>query len=227
MEWLSRFFTSSIGRKWIMSLTGLFLIVFLVVHLAGNILLLKEDNGYAFNTYSYEMTHNPLIVLVSYGLYFFILLHAIMGIAIARKNKAARAQGYVMKSTRDTSWASRHMALMGLLIFAFLVMHMGDFWLKVQLGQLDVVTYEGFPHPVDDLYSRVMTAFSIWWIVLLYIIGQIALFFHLKHGFYLAFQDIGWSHPKYTPIIKGVGLAYSILIPFGFAFLPLYVFFTR
>src|SRR5690625_7681757 len=78
----------------------------------------------------------------------------------------------------STSWASRHMALMGLLIFAFLVMHMGDFWLKVQLGRLNVVTYENFPHPVDDLYSRVMIAFSIWWIVLLYIIGQIALFFH-------------------------------------------------
>src|SRR5699024_6465264 len=155
MEWLSRFFTSSIGRKWIMSLTGLFLIVFLVVHLAGNILLLKEDNGYAFNTYSYEMTHNPIIIFVSYGLYFFILLHAVMGIAIARKNKAARSHGYVVKSTRDTSWSSRHMALMGLLIFAFLIMHMGDFWLKVQLGQLDLFTYVVFLIQVDYIDSWV------------------------------------------------------------------------
>src|SRR5690625_7216343 len=112
---------------------------------------------------------------------------------------------------------------MGLLIFAFLVMHMGDFWLKVQLGRLNVVTYENFPHPVDDLYSRVMIAFSIWWIVLLYIIGKIALFFHLRNGFYLAFQDMGWSHTKCTTIIKGVGLTYWILIPLGFDFLLLYV----
>src|SRR5690625_7622466 len=101
------------------------------------------------------MTQLLIIVFVSYGLYFFIVLHPIIRIAIAHKNKAPRSQGYVMKSTRSTSWASRHMALMGLLIFAFLVMHMGDFWLKVQLGRLNVVTYENFPHPVDDLYSRV------------------------------------------------------------------------
>jgi len=227
MNWLSRFFTSSIGRKLIMSLTGFFLILFLVVHLIGNLQLLNDDNGYSFNTYSYLMTHNGLIVLISYGLYFFLLLHAIMGIMITRSNKKARSQGYAVKSNRDTTWASRNMALMGLLIFAFLVMHMGDFWLKVKLGQLNVVTYEGFQHPVDDLYSRVMVAFSTWWIVLLYVIGQIALFFHLKHGFYLAFQDIGWSHPKYTPIIKGFGLLYAVVIPLGFAFLPVYIFFLR
>lgn len=227
MNWLSRFFTSSIGRKLIMSLTGFFLIVFLVVHLIGNLQLLNDDNGYSFNTYSHLMTHNGLIRFVSYGLYLFILLHAFVGIMIARKNRKARTQGYSVKSNRDTTWASRHMALMGLLIFAFLIMHMGDFWLKVKLGQLDIVTYEGFLDPVEDLYSRVMTAFSIWWIVLLYVIGQIALFFHLKHGFYLAFQDIGWSHPKYTPIIKGVGLFYAIVVPLGFAFIPVYVYFLR
>lgn len=227
MDWLSRFFTSSIGRKWIMSLTGLFLIVFLLVHLAGNLQLLNDDDGYSFNTYSYFMTHNILITVIAYGLYFFLLLHAVMGIMLARQNKAARPQKYVVKSHRKTSWESRHMALLGLLIFAFLIMHMGDFWWKVKMGSLDMVTYEGFSHPVDDLYSRVVAAFSVWWIVLLYVIGQVALFFHLKHGFFLAFGDLGWNHPKYTPIIRGVGLVYAIVVPLGFAILPLYIFFTR
>lgn len=227
MNWFLRLFTSSIGRKLIMSLTGLFLIVFLVVHLIGNLQLMNDDNGYSFNTYTYFMTHNGLIKSISYGLYFFILLHAIQGILITRHNKSSRSKNYVVKNNRDTSWASRHMAILGLLILAFLFMHMGDFWLKMKMGQLDMVKYEGVDYVVNDLYTRVVTAFGVWWIVLLYLIGQVALFLHLKHGFYSAFQTIGWNHPKYTPIIKGFGLIYSIVIPLGFALIPLYIYFTQ
>lgn len=227
MNWLSRFFTSSIGRKLIMSLTGLFLISFLIVHLTGNLQLLNDDGGFSFNTYAYFMTHNGLIKAISYGLYIFIVLHAIQGIVITVHNRSSRSKRYKNFKYRNASFASSNMALFGLLILAFLFMHLGDFWLKMKLGQLDMVEYAGYGHPVADLYTRVYTAFGIWWIVLLYVIGQVALFFHLKHGFYSAFQTLGWHHPKYTPIIKGFGLLYSIVIPLGFALIPLYIFFVK
>lgn len=227
MNWLLRFFTSSIGRKLIMSLTGLFLITFLVIHLIGNLQLLNDDGGYSFNTYAYFMTHNGLIKTISYGLYVFLVLHAIQGIVITINNKKSRSKSYKKYQYRNPSFASSNMAIFGLLILAFLFMHMGDFWLKMKLGQLNLVEYAGFDYAVADLYTRVNTAFGVWWIVLLYVIGQVALFFHLKHGFYSAFQTLGWHHPKYTPIIQGVGLIYSIVIPLGFALIPLYIFFVK
>ncbi len=227
MNWLLRFFTSLIGRKLIMSLTGLFLITFLVIHLIGNLQLLNDDGGYSFNTYAYFMTHNGLIKAISYGLYIFIILHAFQGIVITIHNRKSRDKRYKNYKFRNPSFASSNMALFGLLILAFLLMHMGDFWLKMKLGQLTMVEYQGFDHAVADLYTRVNTAFDVWWIVLLYVAGQVALFFHLKHGFYSAFQTLGWNHPKYTPIIKGVGLIYSIVIPLGFALIPLYLFFVK
>lgn len=227
MNWLLRFFTSLIGRKLIMSLTGLFLITFLVIHLLGNLQLLNDDGGFSFNTYAYEMTHNGLIVMISYGLYLFILLHVIQGIIITVRNKKSRSASYKTYEFRNASFASSNMALFGLLILAFLLMHMGDFWLKMKMGQLTMVEYQGFDHPVADLYTRVNAAFNVWWIVLLYVAGQVALFFHLKHGFYSAFQMLGWNHPKYTPIIKGFGLIYSIVIPLGFALIPIYIFFVK
>ncbi|MBY5956530.1 succinate dehydrogenase cytochrome b subunit [Membranicola marinus] len=227
MNWLSRFFTSSIGRKLIMSLTGLFLILFLVVHLVGNLQLLNEDDGFSFNTYAYFMTHNGLVKTISFGLYFFIVLHAIQGIVVTIHNRKSRKKNYRQLNFREADFASRNMAVLGLLILAFLFMHMGDFWLKMKMGQLDMVKYDGVNYPVNDLYTRVNTAFSVWWIVVLYVIGQIALFFHLKHGFYSAFQTLGWNHPKYTPIIKGIGLVFSVVVPLGFALIPLYIYFVR
>lgn len=227
MSWFFRFFTSSIGRKLIMSLTGLFLIVFLVIHLIGNLQLLNDDNGLSFNTYAYFMTHNGLIKSVSYGLYFFILLHAFQGILITKVNKSSRKQRYVSANAKVASWESRNMGLLGLLILAFLLMHMGDFWLKMKLGQLDMVRYEGYDYSVKDLYSRINTAFSQLWIVLVYVVGQIVLYLHLKHGFASAFQTLGWNHVKYTPLIKSVGLIYAIIIPLAFAFIPLYIYFVK
>jgi succinate dehydrogenase / fumarate reductase, cytochrome b subunit len=128
MNWLTTYLTSSIGRKLTMSLTGLFLILFLIVHLIGNLQLLKSDSGEAFNKYSYFMTHFPLIKLISYGLYFFILVHTVQGIALWKANREAKGTSYaVSPSVPSVTWASKNMALLGTLIFAFLLIHMGDF----------------------------------------------------------------------------------------------------
>ena len=225
MKWLTNFLTSSIGRKLVMSLTGLFLIVFLKIHLLGNLQLLANDGGEAFNTYAYFMTHNPLIKVVSIGLYFFIIVHAVQGLLLALKNRAARKSRYAVNTSDNSSLPSRHMALLGSLVLAFLFIHMGDFWWKMKMDMLPTVTYAGIDEPVKDLYFRVAEAFGNPLIVAAYIIGQIALAMHLWHGFQSAFQTLGVNHKKYTPAIKLIGKLYAVIVPTGFALIPLYHFF--
>ena len=222
MRWLINFLGSSLGQKTIMSLTGLFLISFLTVHLLGNLSLLLNDEGYTFNTYAYFMTHNPLIKTISYGLYFFIVLHTIQGLYITFKNRMARGTNrYAVKAKDNASFSSRNMALLGTLVLAFLFIHMGDFWLRMKLDWLPTVVYEGYAEPMSNLYERVAMQFKNPLIVIAYVIGQIVLGFHLWHGFQSAFQSLGLNHPKYTPFIKGLGKAYSILVPAGFALIPI------
>lgn len=224
MKWILQFFTSSIGRKIIMSLTGLFLILFLAVHLLGNLQLISNDDGEAFNVYSDFMSHNPLIQLISKGNFFFIILHAVQGIVLYFKNKKAKGSKYAVSPKNGSSWASRNMALLGTLILAFILMHLGHFWFRFKFGsELPMVNYDG--NDVINAYASVSYVFSnpLW--VALYVVGLIALAFHLLHGFQSAFQTLGLNHKKYTPLISFVGTAYAILIPIGFAIIPLYMFF--
>lgn len=223
MNWLGLFFSSTIGKKIIMAGTGLFLILFLIVHLSGNFLLFADDGGLSFNAYSKFMTSNPLVKIISISLYAFILLHAIQGILIVRKNKMARGPvGYKRKHASTTSWASRNMGLLGILIFAFLLLHMGDFWFKVHFGSI----------PLDaagnkDLYAKVIFSFQSIWIVLAYLVGLLALAYHLFHGFDSAFKTLGFNHPKWTPIIKTIGTIFSIIVPLGFAIFPVVIYLTN
>ncbi len=224
MNWFSSFITSSIGQKIIMSLTGLFLIIFLVVHLAGNFQLLSDDMGESFNVYAHFMTTNPLIKTVSYGLYFFILLHAVQGILLAYKNRKARGGArYAVVSSKNTSFASRNMALLGTLIFVFICIHMGDFWYQMKFtNNLPLKEYASIDVPVKDLYAKVSVTFDQLWFVVLYVVSMIVLALHLIHGFQSAFQTLGINHKKYTPIIKFLGVVYSVLVPIGFAIIPVY-----
>ncbi|MEP7320759.1 MAG: succinate dehydrogenase cytochrome b subunit [Saprospiraceae bacterium] len=224
MNWILNFLKSSLGKKIIMSLTGLFLCLFLVIHLLGNLQLLKQDGGKAFNIYAYVMTHNPIIKIISWINYFFILFHAIQGLVLYFQNKSARKFDYDKKHNSKTSFGARNMAILGTLILAFILIHMGDFWLKMKREVLVWVNYEGYDH-VQDLYSRVSIAYDQWWIVLFYVFSIGVLYYHLSHGFQSAFQTLGINHPRYTPIIKGFGKWYSILICLGFAIIPIIHFF--
>jgi len=228
--WIINLLTSSIGRKVIMSLTGLFLCSFLLVHLAGNLQLLYGD-GEAFNTYAYFMTHNPVIIFTSFGLYAMIILHAIQGILLYLQNKKKSGgkigSKYAVSTTANGSIASKNMALLGTFILFFICIHMGDFWWKMKWGQLPMVTYEGYDEPIADLYLRVSTAFEQLWIVIIYLIGLIALAFHLIHGFGSAFQTLGIQHKKYTPIINAIGVTFSIAVCLGFAIIPIVHYFNN
>ena len=225
MSWVSNFLTSSIGKKLIMSLTGLFLIVFLAVHLIGNLQLLIDDGGRQFNLYAKFMTTNPFIKLTSYGLYAFILLHAIQGILLWLKNKAAKAGGYAVNKTRATNTSAglaKNMGWLGIIIFVFLLIHMYQFWLQMKLGNVPMATYDGAE--VKDLYAPVMAAFNNIGYVVFYVFSMIVIAFHLWHGFQSSFQTLGLNHKKYTPFIQGLGKAYSILVPLGFASIPILLF---
>jgi len=223
LDWLSKFLTSSIGRKLVMSLTGLFLISFLVVHLVGNLQLLAGDGGYAFNAYAYFMTHNPVIKTVSYLLYFGILLHAVQGWLLWRKNRTSRgAQGYKVKVTRSVGTnanAASNMGWLGTIIFIFIALHMYQFWLQMKMGNTAYVEVDG--QQVKDLYSLVVTAFASPVYVAIYVISMIVIGMHLIHGFWSAFQTLGLNHRKYTPLIRGLGAVISIAIPAGFAVIPI------
>lgn len=223
MNWFIRFLTSSIGQKIIMSLTGIFLITFLPVHLLGNFLLLSGDGGEAFNQYAYFMTNNPLIKTVSYGLYFFIVLHSIQGIILWQTNKSAKGSTYAVGKA-NASFASRNMGALGTIILVFILVHMYQFWLKMKLGMTEMVTYEGYSEPVKDLYSLVAYTYEQPFFVLFYVVSMITIGFHLSHGFQSAFQSLGLSHKKYTPFIKALGTGYSILIPLGFALIPIWMY---
>lgn len=228
MNWLSRFLTSSLGQKVIMSLTGIFLILFLTVHMSGNLQLLSDDGGRSFNIYAAFMSENPLIRVVSIGLYTFILLHSIQGITLALANRKAKGGKYAHGKVAGATWASKNMALLGILIFAFLCLHMGDFWVKMRFtDQLTMVTYPGHDEAVQDIYSRVNVAFQEPWIVIVYLVGVFALAVHLIHGFQSAFQTLGIAHEKYSPAINIIGWIYTVLICGGFAIMPLYHYFLR
>ncbi len=227
MSWFSNFLTSSIGRKMIMSLTGLFLIIFLVIHLIGNLQLLIDDGGEKFNLYAEFMTTNPLIKTVSYLLYLSILVHAVQGWMLWRKNKAARGQGYAVKvnrgAERNHPKVASAMGWIGTVVFIFIVLHLYQFWLQMKLDVIGYASYDG--HEVKDLYALVAATYEDVTFVVLYVVSMIVIAFHLLHGFQSSFQTLGLNHKKYTPLIKTVGTIYAILIPLGFAIIPLYMYF--
>lgn len=211
-----------------MSATGLFLMLFLVIHLLGNLQLLKDDGGEAFNTYAFFMTHNPLIKIISYSLYAFILIHAYVGIALWRANKSARgAVRYAVDYTRPNERASRNMAWLGIVIFVFLLIHLYQFWLQMKMGVLPAVDVAAYDHPVQNLYLPVAEAYSNLGYVLFYVVCMAVVGFHLWHGFWSAFQTLGLDHKRYTPLIKGVGYVYAVVIPILFALIPILFYFAK
>jgi succinate dehydrogenase / fumarate reductase cytochrome b subunit len=220
---------SSLGRKYLMALSGLFLCLFLVVHLIGNLQLFKDDGGQAFNEYTYFMTHNPLIKIVAYVNYAFILLHVFDGLLLTRSNAKARGSSYAkVDQSKSSTWSSRNMGILGTLILVFLIVHMRTFWFEMKFGSMPTISYSGDSMEYKDMYSVVAEAFSQTWYSLLYVISMFALGFHLVHGFQSGFQTLGLNHHRYTPVIKTLGIGvFAILIPALFAAMPLFFLFLN
>ncbi len=255
MSKLKNTFSSSLGKKLIMALTGLFLCTFLVVHLIGNLQLFKADGGKAFNDYAYFMTHFTPIKVVSYLLYTSIIVHALYALMLTLANRKARPVSYgAYAGSANSPWTSRNMGILGTVLLVFIVVHMSNFWYEYHWGKVPFVEYrtdlttgqttqtelaaadfKDYVKYIDngveitrakDLYATTAFAFQTWWLVALYVLGMAALSFHLIHGFSSAFQTLGWDHKKYVPLIKMIGIwGFGVLIPLAFAAMPLYFFF--
>jgi succinate dehydrogenase / fumarate reductase cytochrome b subunit len=207
-----------------MALTGLFLILFLAVHLAGNLQLLKDDGGNSFNVYAEFMSTNPLIQTISKGNFAFIIIHAVYALILTAQNRKARGPvGYAQTSGKSSIWASRNMGILGTLILIFLVVHLKHFWAEMHFGSVPTVNIDG--KEVRDLAGIVDYWFHVEWYVALYVFCMAALGFHLWHGFSSAFQTLGLNHLKYNGVINFVGRAFAIVVPALFASIPLFMFF--
>ena len=213
-------FSSSLGKKYLMALTGLFLCSFLVVHLLGNIALFIDP--VQFNEYTRFMSSNPLIRVMEIILVAGFLVHIIDAVMLSRANKKAQPVKYAMDK-KQSSWYSRNMGLTGTVILAFLVLHLQSFWYGYKFGA-PAYAEDSYGLPIKDMYTMVVEAFSEFWYSGLYVLAVTLLGIHLNHGFQSAFQSFGLRHKKYTPTIKLLGTAFSVLITLGFASFPIYFF---
>jgi succinate dehydrogenase / fumarate reductase, cytochrome b subunit len=218
MKWLTDLFTSSLGRKLLMALTGLFLISFLVIHCTINAMIFYNDGGATFSYWGHFMGTNPIIRTLEIGLVAGFLIHIFQGLALWRANNAARPVKYSVSKDPNSTWYSRSMGLLGTLLLLFLIMHTSHFWIPNRTNQFT----QGEELP---LYKMMFEVFSNPWTVFFYVIGCVSLFWHLLHGFASAFQSLGLNHLKYNGIIKFVGTAFSIIVPFIFALMPIAVYF--
>lgn len=218
MGYFYQTFNYSIGKKLIMALTGFFLIVFLIVHLFGNIFLYFGRD--AFNQYVHTLNESGLkyvIKVIEVILALGFLIHFLDGVRLWIQNRMARPVPYkVYKPDPNSSMASRNMIVTAAVIFFFLVLHLQNFWYKFHF-----VPKEG---GITD-YDIVVQLFRMPFYSILYILCMVLLAFHLWHGFQSAFQTLGLNHKRYTPIIKFLGKLYAIIIPLGFASFPLYYLF--
>jgi succinate dehydrogenase / fumarate reductase cytochrome b subunit len=222
MSWISDALTSSIGRKLAMSLTGLFLVSFLFVHLSGNFLLFKSDNGEAFNLYSHFMSTAGIIRILEIFLVAGFGLHIYTAVVLTRKNAAARPVEYAAKgSNKKVTWFSKNMGLSGSIVLVFLILHLQNFYWRYHNWDIPMVEIDGESY--KDMYFLVASVFkNEWWVNPVYLLGLLLLGFHLQHGFASAFNTLGLEHNKYSPLISRAGTLISILVPLGFATMPLY-----
>lgn len=206
-----------------MSIAGIFLLLFLIVHLGINIFIIPitENHQEIFRDAVHFMTGNPVVRVFEIVLFAAFILHAIYGVVIQVFNWMARPSRYKVRKTNETSYFSKFMIHTGIIIVIFLVIHMINFYF-VKLGITDPP--EGMMRVADnhDFYSMAVNLFTNPYYSILYIVLIILLGFHLNHSFQSAFQTLGFNHPVYTPVIKAAGDFYSIVIPLGFIIIPLY-----
>lgn len=218
MNW-KHYFTTSIGKKLVMGFTGLFLILFLIVHAYVNAMIFVSAD--AFNTAADFMGTTLAIRIMEIGLFAGIILHIVQGYALTQKNVSTRKERYAVKPGNKTSaWYSRSMGLLGTLILLFLVVHIAHFWVPSRIThdmeQFQLVNGRS----THNLYQRMLEVFQSPVTVVIYLLGVFSLAWHLIHGFYSAFQTMGLTTNKYKTMIRNIGIVFSIVICLLFAAMP-------
>ena len=227
MNW-SQLFTSSIGKKIVMSVTGLFLISFLVVHVGVNACIFKDvfvpdDNGDMFNRAADFMGRTVVVRIMEYVLFAGFLIHIIQGLVVEFENRSKRKMGYaVPMGNRGSKWYSRSMGLLGTILLIFLIIHWSHFWVPSRFTHAGlepmILSNQRLSH---DMFSLMKETFSHWWVVVLYVVGCISLAWHLMHGFQSAFRTIGLHNKKYLKLVNAFGIGFSVIVPLVFALMPL------
>jgi succinate dehydrogenase / fumarate reductase cytochrome b subunit len=212
MNRITKFYTSSVGRKLLMGLTGFFLCSFLCVHLYINLFLFKSDSGQAFDAYSEFMATYPLIRPIEIVLFLGFLLHMVIGVWLWIVNRMARPERYAVHKASDTSaLSSRVMFWTGLFVLVFLVVHINSFFIRSR-----------FLDPNTPMYEIVAETFKNPWYDAFYVVALFFLGYHLLHGFQSAFQTFGIRPEKYKTVIDLLAIVFWLLIPICFAAMPLY-----
>jgi succinate dehydrogenase / fumarate reductase cytochrome b subunit len=222
MSTLRRVFSSSVGTKLLIGLTGLALFAYLILHLAGNALIFAGPE--TFNEYSHALISNPLILPIEIGLLAIFLLHVYKAVTNYLANRAARPAGYALKKyaghTSRKSVASSTMIWSGLVIFFFVLVHVRQFkygaWYQTVSGS-----------PIRDLARTEFEVFSqpLW--VAFYVVCTLLVGLHLRHGISSGFQSLGFDHPVYTRRLTMWGVVFAVIIGGGLAFIPVWVYLTR
>ena len=222
-------FRSSVSRKNVMAITGLFISFFLIIHLIGNLILIIPDSYFPiefwgnvenahdmYNAYSHFLVSFWPVSVIAWILYSFLLLHVIDAVLITLKNKQSKGEKYQKTDLSSSKWYARNMGLLGTVIGVFIVIHMAQFWLKYKVLEIE-----------HDLYNLVIATFKIGWYVILYEIGIIALGFHLVHGIESAHISLGFHQKKVLKFIKIFALWFSIAITILYAIIPLVIYFKE
>lgn len=222
---MTNFFTSSIGKKIMMAGLGLFLIIFLLVHLGINLLLIFSESRDSFNIAAHFMGSNIIIKVFEIFLFGGFLLHIIYGLIVQVQNWIARPIGYAKTHPSQTSFFSKYMIHTAVIIGIFLVIHLFDFYLKAKFfGGIPEVEINGKQY--HDLGLLVFEKFKNGWVVVFYIACFIFMGFHLLHGFQSAFQTFGLDHSTLTPFVKILGIVYTLVVVAGFIIIPLVIYFS-
>jgi len=228
--------SSSIARKFAMALSALFLIVFLLQHMSIN--MLSVFSADKFNTVSDFMGTNPIVQFVLQPILLFgVIFHFVMGFVLELQNNKSRAVKYAnYKGSANASWMSRNMLISGAFILLFLIIHMKGFWAHEMIHKYvdgkDSYNVFGDPSSGFRFYPDVRTYFNpqsdyVLFRLGLYLLTFVFLALHLNHGFESAWQSMGARSKKYTPTIKKIGVAYSVLVPLGFIFIAVYHYVTH
>ncbi|MES2328740.1 MAG: succinate dehydrogenase cytochrome b subunit [Bacteroidota bacterium] len=214
MTW-KQVFTSSIGKKLVMSFTGIFLILFLIVHAGLNACIWAGDNGEMFLKGAHFMGGNWVPRILEIGLFAGLILHIIQGYMLTVQNRSKRSVGYAVDyGNNGSKWYSRSMGLLGTIILLFLVVHLSNFWYPNRSNQGWLLGEE------INLYEKMKAEFSVLWVVILYVLGCLSLGYHLAHGFQSAFRTIGVHNNRYINMLKGLGYSFAIIVPLIFAMMP-------
>jgi succinate dehydrogenase / fumarate reductase cytochrome b subunit len=220
---MSSIFTSSIGKKLLMSLAGIFLILFLLVHLAINLLVIIFDDPMVFNKAAHFMSSNIVVKVFEIVLFGGILLHVLYALILQVQNWIARPKRYNKANFSNTSFFSKFMIHTAVITLVFLAIHFVDFYFKAKFGHaseimVDGVAYHDFAREVEDKFK--MLPF-----VIFYVAAFIFLGFHLIHGFQSAFKTLGLDNKKYTPAIQLLAIIYSVIVVAGFSLIPVLLYF--